>query len=117
MWSKTHRPCCRKLCSKNNDINLGFQTLPIQNLGEFQNSEDFEWFCWNSDQNSLNFGELHGILFRLAEHSFTGFPMSSMGDVWIFSGIVKFKLKYDNLENIKTHRVNTVVFNLHKTKQ
>ena len=25
--------------------------------------------------------------------------------------IRKFKLKYDNLENIKTDRVNTVVFN------
>ena len=31
--------------------------------------------------------------------------------------IPKFKLKYDNLENIKTDRVNTVVFNLHEIKQ
>ena len=31
--------------------------------------------------------------------------------------IPKFKLEYDNLENIKTDRVNTVVFNLHQTKQ
>ena len=29
----------------------------------------------------------------------------------------KFKLKYDDLENIKTDRVNTVVFNLHQIKQ
>ena len=29
----------------------------------------------------------------------------------------KFKLKYDNLENIGTDRVNTVVFNLHEIKQ
>ena len=31
--------------------------------------------------------------------------------------IPKFKLKYDNLENIKTDGVNTVVFNLHQIKQ
>ena len=31
--------------------------------------------------------------------------------------IPKFKLKYDDLENIKTDRVNTVVFNLHQIKQ
>ena len=31
--------------------------------------------------------------------------------------IPKFKLKYDNLENIKTDRVNIVVFNLHQIKQ
>ena len=31
--------------------------------------------------------------------------------------IPKFKFKYDNLENIKTDRVNTVVFNLHQIKQ
>ena len=31
--------------------------------------------------------------------------------------IPKFKLEYDNLENIKTERVNTVVFNLHQIKQ
>ena len=31
--------------------------------------------------------------------------------------IPKFKLKYDNIENIKTDRVNTVVFNLHEIKQ
>ena len=31
--------------------------------------------------------------------------------------IPKFKLKYDNLENIKTDRVNAVVFNLHQIKQ
>ena len=29
----------------------------------------------------------------------------------------KIKLKYDDLENIKTDRVNTVVFNLHEIKQ
>ena len=29
----------------------------------------------------------------------------------------KFKLKYDDLENIKADRVNTVVFNLLKIKQ
>ena len=29
----------------------------------------------------------------------------------------KIKLKYDDLENVKTDRVNTVVFNLHKYKQ
>ena len=31
--------------------------------------------------------------------------------------IPKFKLKYDDLENIKTDRVNTVIFNLHQIKQ
>ena len=31
--------------------------------------------------------------------------------------IPKFKLKYDDLENIKTDRVNTVVFNLLQIKQ
>ena len=31
--------------------------------------------------------------------------------------IAKFKLKYDGLENIKTDRVNTVVFNLLQIKQ
>ena len=31
--------------------------------------------------------------------------------------IPKFKLKYDDLENIKTDRVNTVVFNSHHIKQ
>ena len=31
--------------------------------------------------------------------------------------IPKFKLKYDDLENIKTDRVNTVLFNLHQIKQ
>ena len=31
--------------------------------------------------------------------------------------IPKFKLKYDDLENIKTDRVNTVVFNLNQIKQ
>ena len=31
--------------------------------------------------------------------------------------IPKFKLKYDDLENVKTDRVNTVVFNLHEIKQ
>ena len=30
---------------------------------------------------------------------------------------IKIKLKYDNLENIKTDRVNTVIFNLHEIKQ
>ena len=29
----------------------------------------------------------------------------------------KIELKYDDLENIKTDRVNTVVFNLHEIKQ
>ena len=29
----------------------------------------------------------------------------------------KFKLKYDDLENIKADRVDTVVFNLHQIKQ
>ena len=31
--------------------------------------------------------------------------------------IPKFKFKYDNLENMKTDRVNTIVFNLHRIKQ
>ena len=31
--------------------------------------------------------------------------------------IPKFKLECDDLENIKTNRVNTVVFNLHQIKQ
>ena len=31
--------------------------------------------------------------------------------------IPKFKLEYDNLENIKTDRLNTVIFNLHQIKQ
>ena len=31
--------------------------------------------------------------------------------------ITKFKLKYDNFENIKVDRVNAVVFNLHEIKQ
>ena len=31
--------------------------------------------------------------------------------------IPNFKSEYDNLENINTDRVNTVVFNLHKIKQ
>ena len=31
--------------------------------------------------------------------------------------IPKFKLEYDNLENIKTDYVNTVVFNLHQIKR
>ena len=31
--------------------------------------------------------------------------------------IPKFKLEYDNLENIKTDPVNTVVFNLHQIKR
>ena len=30
--------------------------------------------------------------------------------------IPKFKLEYDDLENIKTDRVNAVVFNLHQIK-
>ena len=29
----------------------------------------------------------------------------------------KIKLKYDDLENIKADRVNTVVFNVHEIKQ
>ena len=29
----------------------------------------------------------------------------------------KIKLKYDDLENIKTDHVNTVIFNLHEIKQ
>ena len=31
--------------------------------------------------------------------------------------IPKFKLTYDDLENMKTDRVNTVVFNSHKIEQ
>ena len=31
--------------------------------------------------------------------------------------IPKFKLKYGNLKDIETDRVNTVVFNLHQIKQ
>ena len=31
--------------------------------------------------------------------------------------IPKFKLEYDDVENIKTYCVNTVVFNLHQIKQ
>ena len=31
--------------------------------------------------------------------------------------IPKFKLTYDDVKNIKTDRVNTVVFNLHQIKQ
>ena len=31
--------------------------------------------------------------------------------------IPKFKLEYDDLENIKTDSVNTVVFNLHQIKR
>ena len=31
--------------------------------------------------------------------------------------IPKFKLEYDDLENIKTDRVNAVVFNLHQIKR
>ena len=31
--------------------------------------------------------------------------------------IQNFELKYEDLENIKTNRVDTVVFNLHQIKQ
>ena len=31
--------------------------------------------------------------------------------------VPNFKLQYDNLENIKTDRANTVIFNLHQIKQ
>ena len=31
--------------------------------------------------------------------------------------IPKFKLEYDNLENVKTDHVNVVIFNLHQIKR
>ena len=31
--------------------------------------------------------------------------------------IPKFRLKYDNLENVETDHVNTVIFNLHEINQ
>ena len=64
----------------------------------FENSgilQDFEWLCWNSDQNSQNFGEIHGIPVKLTEHLLQDFqccPRLSMGGVWIFSGIAHFTL-------------------------
>ena len=45
--------------------------------------------------------------------------MSILGDLSTDFGLLysKFKLKYDDLKNIKTDRVNTVVFNSHQIKQ
>ena len=59
----------------------------------FENSrilQDFERFCWNSDQKSQNFRKIH---VRLTEHfNITGFPVSSTGGVWIFSGIAHYHI-------------------------
>ena len=69
--------------------------------------------------------------FKLAHFSKKSGRMSSMGSEILTFGshcsakfqpildcfIPKFKLEYDDLENIKTDRVNAVVFNLHQIKR
>ena len=63
----------------------GFQTLLILDVGGNSRIwQDFQWFLWNSSQNSQNFGEIHGFPVMLTKHFFTRFPMSSMGGVDIF---------------------------------
>ena len=65
----------------------GFQALLIQNLGEFQKFAKF-WIDFLEFRskftkfrgNSWNSSQVHWAFI-------TGFPMSSMGGVWIFSGI------------------------------
>ena len=37
-------------------------------LGNSRNLQDFEWFSWNSGQNSKNFEEIHEIPVKLTEH-------------------------------------------------
>ena len=71
-------------------VYAGFQTLLIQNLGEFQILQNFEWFSGNSGQNSQNLGEINGIPVRLTEHLLKDFqcrPWGGGGGGWISSGI------------------------------
>ena len=68
-------------------VYAGFQTLLIQNLGEFQNFAKFEWFSWNSSQNSQNLEKL--MEFQSGSPStYCRIPMSSIGGVWMFFGMV-----------------------------
>ena len=119
-------------------VYTGFQTLLIQNLGNSRILQDYEWFSWNSDQNSQNLGkflefqssspsvctmrfirynsirthpfisdrfQIHNILASIRKNradkshrvivALTGFPMSSMRGVWIFSGKAHYTAKIE----------------------
>ena len=49
----------------------------------------FNGFSGILAKNSQTFGEIHEIPVSLTEHLTKGFPMSSMGGMWIFSGIAQ----------------------------
>ena len=70
LWTTLNWVPISGLLIKTVAVYAGFQTLLIQILGEFQKF-------------------VHGIPVRQTEQSITGFPMSSMGCVWIFSGIAQ----------------------------
>ena len=46
--------------------------------------QDFEWFSWNSCQNSRNFVEIHGFPVRITEHFLQDFQCRPSGGVDIF---------------------------------
>ena len=57
----------------------GFQTLLVLNLGESRILQHFEWFSWNSGQNSQNFGEIHGFPVMLSKHFLQDFQCRPWG--------------------------------------
>ena len=89
--------------------------------------------CLTNSRNfyfPVNFVEAIGCLKLIHFSKKSGLLSSSGSEILAFGSqcsanfqsildcfIPKFKLKYDNLENIKTDGVNTVVFNLHEIKQ
>ena len=48
-------------------------------LGNSRNLQDFEWFSWNSGQNSEHFGKIHGSPVRLTEHLLQDFQCRPWG--------------------------------------
>ena len=53
-------------------------------LGKSRILQDFECFCWNSNQNSQNFRKIRGIPVRLTEHLLKDFQCRPWGCVDIF---------------------------------
>ena len=65
----------------------GFRTLLILNIEEFQNFGKLSMIFVEFRSKFRKFGGNSWISSQVYQAFSTGFPMSSMGGVWIFSGM------------------------------
>ena len=76
------------------------------------------WVKHNNKNLESNFSKKSGRLSSTGSEILTfGSHCSANFQPILDCFIPKFKLEYDDLENIKTNCVNTVVFDLHQIKQ